>query len=49
MSEQDFDEDLELETVSLQDLEYEREVDLTESPEEGFEDFYLPPEKPLRF
>jgi hypothetical protein len=40
-------EDFELETVSLEDIE--DDMNLTVEEEEDFQDFYLPPEKPLKF
>jgi hypothetical protein len=43
----DFQEDHELESVSLDELERERLLDIEE--EEDMEDFYLPPERPLKF
>lgn len=37
----------EQEETSLEEIREEREVDF--SDEDGVQDFYLPPEKPLRF
>ena len=44
---EDFPEDLELEPVSLDEIEEDINLELDE--EEDFQDFYLPPEKPLKF
>lgn len=43
----EFKEDHDLEAVSLDELEQARLLDVEE--EEDMEDFYLPPEKPLKF
>jgi hypothetical protein len=42
----DFWEDFELEGLSLDDIEWMRELELNE---EGSEDFYMNPEEPLNF
>lgn len=42
-----FEEDFVLESVSIEDLERARLLDIEK--EEELEDFYLPPEKPLKF
>lgn len=43
----EFREDHELESISLEELEQARLLDVEE--EEDMEDFYLPPERPLKF
>ena len=43
----EFREDHDLEAISLEELEEARLLDLEE--EEDMEDFYLPPEKSLKF
>lgn len=49
MNLKDFNEDLILETSSIEELEKEREITLSEGEEDDLQDFYYPPEKPLRF
>ena len=45
----DFPEDFELEEVTLEELISESEIEVDAEEGESFDEYWLPPEKPLRF